>query len=229
MAGLVRVPPPDGTALPIIVIADATGSMAQEDKIDAVNAALRGLIAACARRAEEAAIAIAVIAFGDGEPRIARPPLLAADPTWTDLSAKGGAALAPAITLAAQLVDRHAAAFPVGLRPVLILVSDGHFHDDNGPHPERRDTWLGALARLDARLIGRICDRLAIAIGPDADRDKLDLFVKPASLHSDRLRVIDAGSEEAILDFLRFLPISSDTAMPVEFETLFAPPAPAAG
>jgi uncharacterized protein YegL len=180
------------------MLVDVSGSMAQEGKIEALNFAIRELIAASARAAS-ARILVAVIAFGAGGARIVCPLRSAAEAKWSDLEAEGDTPLAEALSLARATIERDAEAETQMLRPVLVLVSDGR------PTDERQ--WQAALDRLDSSPVAGLADRLALAIGPDADLDFLDRFVKPSFTAAGSSRVVQAGSTSEIVAFFRYLPM----------------------
>jgi uncharacterized protein YegL len=195
------------SVLPVFVIADASGSMAHETKIDALNIAVRELIDACAMSFDEAPTALAVIAFGEGPARVVLPLTAAPDVKWRDLVPNGDSQIGSAIDLARTMIETHANETPDPMRPMLVLACDGSPTDD----------WRAALLRLDG---SAVADRLALAIGPDADLDMLAEFVK-----LDNRRVVQAGCERDILDFFRHLPLRpSGAAQPLDD---FAPPDPA--
>ena len=179
-------------SLPVFVIADASGSMAHEAKIDALNTAIRELIDACAMGFDEAPTAIAVIAFGKGPAWVELPLTDAPTARWRDLVSGGRSQIGSAIDLARTMIETHASETPEPLRPMLVLVSDGSPTDD----------WRSALQRFDASVLAGCADRLALAIGPDADLDMLTEFVK-----LEERRVVQAGCERDILDFFRHLPL----------------------
>jgi uncharacterized protein YegL len=193
---------------PLLILADTSGSMAQEGKISALNRGLRELVAGCAARAEP--VEIAVIAFAD-EARLALPFTPAAAVAWIDLVAGGGTRLAPAFAMAAHLLSALPGADT--MRPLLVLVSDGYPADRDG------DRLPDSLQRIAA-------DRAALAIGPDADIEMLARFVDPDHRGDPRARVLEAGSEQEILRFFSGLPRRLDDVGPAAAEEMPRPTAP---
>lgn len=187
---------------PLLIFADTSGSMTQEGKISAMNRGIRELVAGCADRAEP--VEVAVIAFAD-EARLALPFTPAAAVKWVDLVAGGGTRLAPAFAMAADLLS----ALPVSttLRPLLVLLSDGHPSDVEGD-------------RLPDGLEGVAADRIALAIGPDANIEMLARFVDSADRVNARDHVLEAGSEQEILRFFSGLPSQLDDASPALADTM---------
>lgn len=93
--------------LPVIVLADVSGSMGVDGKIQALNLAMKEMLDAF--KAEDdlrAEIHVSVITFGGGA-RVHLPLGRAADASWTDLSANGATPMGAAFDLArAQVEDR---------------------------------------------------------------------------------------------------------------------------
>src|SRR4051794_20547853 len=76
--------------LPVIVLADVSGSMAGEGKIEALNKSLREMIAGFASEEDfRAEIHLAVIAFG-GQAWVHIPLQPARQVQWQDMQADGG-------------------------------------------------------------------------------------------------------------------------------------------
>ena len=197
--------------LPVFVIADASGSMAHETKIDALNFGIRDLLDASATAFDEAPTAVAVIAFGKEPAHVALPLTAAPSARWRDLVPEGRSPIGSAIDLARTMIEAHANDSPDSLRPMLVLASDGSPTDD----------WRSALQRLDASAIAGCADRMALAIGPDADLDMLAAFVK-----LDNRRLLQAGCERDILDFFRHLQLRPHGGAAQSFDDP-APPDPA--
>jgi uncharacterized protein YegL len=196
----------DPATLPVFVLADTSGSMLQECKIDAVNAGIRHLIADCAALP----VAIAVVTFGDREASLALPLVPAAAARWRDVGAAGRTPLGSALVLTRQLMMQAVAERPNLLRPAAVLLCDGHPTDE----------WMSALQSFDASAPAGSSDRVALAIGADADIDMLELFIRPAPAAIDRrARVLEAGSEQEIVRFFRWLPLRLNDAQSRNLET----------
>jgi uncharacterized protein YegL len=181
--------------LPLVILADTSGSMAQEGKIDALNEGLRDLVRGCAARPGPNEVHVAVIAFGTGGARVVVPFTPADHVSWIELDAGGGTTLGAALLAANRLLDGLAAT-PGLLQPIIVLASDGGATDD----------WAEPLAVLTASATARVAERLALAIGPDADYDMLALFV---SASQDRLeRIVASGLEQDLIDLFRDVPLA---------------------
>lgn len=155
--------------LHFIWIADASGSMASDGKIQSLNNAIRETIPHLRQVAEShpfAQMLVRCIAFSTGVRWHIREPTPVEDLAWKDLRPGGythmGEALQEVATeLSAPSIERRA------LPPALILISDGQPTDD----------FQAGLDTLLRQPWGRQSVRLAIAIGRDADVDVLRQFM----------------------------------------------------
>jgi uncharacterized protein YegL len=177
--------------LHVILLADCSGSMAGP-KIQALNFAVGDMLQhfASFEREQDKRILIRAIAFAD-QPRWHIPEALpAASMTWKALSAvRGGRTnMAPAFRMLAQVLTNDQASR--GLRPVLVLVTDGL------PTDPQADLDA-ALAELLAVPAARDALRIAVAIGDNARSDTLTKFIG-----NSNLPVLVAGDVEHIADQL---------------------------
>jgi uncharacterized protein YegL len=109
---------------------------------------------------------VSIITFGD-QAQLQLPPTAARNVTWTDLTTNGETPLGAAVAVAKQLIEDKEKTPSRAWRPTVILVSDG----------KPTDSWESALA--DFVTVGRSskCDRMAMAIGGEADADMLSRFI----------------------------------------------------
>lgn len=156
--------------LPVIVLADVSGSMSVEGKLDVLDASIELLARDLAERTlEEDPFKLAVIAFGGEEARLVAPPTPVGEVSWAPLSAGGGTPLGSALALARNLLEASSGA-PTA---TLVLATDGR----------PTDAWKPELqALLDCEAGGRAL-RVAIAIGADADGTALRAFVGEERAH----------------------------------------------
>jgi uncharacterized protein YegL len=177
--------------LHVILLADCSGSMTGA-KIQALNFAIGDMLQHFAswEREQEKRILIRAIAFAT-EPRwhIAEPQP-ATHMRWKPLSVVpgGNTNMAPAFRLAAQVLAQDQAS--KGLRPVLVLITDGLPTDADADF----DAGLQALLSVPA---GRDAMRIAVAIGNTAKSEALSKFIGNSSLP-----VLVAGDVEQIADQL---------------------------
>ncbi len=177
--------------LHVILLADCSGSMLGA-KIKALNFAIGDMIQhfAAWEREQEKRILVRAVAFAD-EPRWhIREPMPAATMSWKELSVveRGRTNMAPAFRLVAQALATDQGSR--GLRPVLVLITDGLPTDA----PADFDAGLSELLSVPA---ARDAMRIAVAIGSTARSDALTRFTGNSSLP-----VLVAGDVEQIADQL---------------------------
>lgn len=179
--------------LPVYVLADVSGSMAEAGKIGSLNQGVRELLAALADAGELfAQPQVGVITFGGTSARLHQQLLPAPQVQWRDMSADGMTPMGAAFTVARQQIEDRNVISGRAYRPVLVLVSDG----------QPNDNWEGPLDDLLTSERGSKADRFALAIGPDADRTMLARFT------GSRERVLGAQDAKGILAFFRFVTMS---------------------
>jgi len=117
--------------LPVIILADTSGSMSVDGKIEALNKALKDMIATFASESRlRAELQVSVITFG-GIASL-HLPLTAAHKieSFTQLPADGGTPMGAAFKLAADMIEDQEVIPSRAYKPVVVLVSDGHPTDD---------------------------------------------------------------------------------------------------
>lgn len=178
--------------LHLFILADCSGSMTEQGKIQALNTAVDELLAHLAQAAEEnvhADILVRALAFSTGCVWHVSNPTSPTDLRWPALRAGGTTDLGAALReLAAQLnsppMDQRA--FP----PALVLISDGHPTDD----------VEAGLSAFGKSMWGPKAQRFAVAIGPDADRTMLSRFI-----NDPEIRVLDAWNAQELKDMLQYV------------------------
>lgn len=187
---------PTARPLPVIVLADVSGSMAEGGKIATLNTALREMLSLfVAEDGLRAEIHVAVVTFGDGGARLHQPLAPARTVTWTDLVADGPTPMGAAFDLARSLVEDKAVVPSRAYRPTLILVTDGQ--------PTDGDACTTALSALLQSERASKAHRLALGIGADADHAVLRAFLADPSA-----RVFSAADARQITEFFRFASMS---------------------
>jgi uncharacterized protein YegL len=179
--------------LPVVVLADTSGSMASDGKIQALDTAMREMIDAFAEEdAAQAEIQVAVVTFG-AEARLHLPLTSADKVSWQPIQAAGRTPMGAALDLATDLIEDRSSIPSRAYRPTVILVSDGQPTDD----------WEPRLTRmLGAERAGK-AQRFALAIGADADRDMLAKF-----LADSEGQVFEAHESRQIKTFFRWVTMS---------------------
>lgn len=183
--------------LPVIVLADVSGSMSANGKIDALNDAVSEMIATFAEEDDtRAEIHVSVIAFGGGGASIHKPLRPARETRWEPMSASGRTPMGEAFELARTMVEDRDTVPSRAYRPTLVLVSDGVPTDD----------WRAPLATLLTSERASKATRFAMGIGADADRETLTAF-----LANNEGRVFEAHEAREIKNFFRWVTMSVTT------------------
>lgn len=158
--------------LPVILLLDISGSMAGE-KVAALNMAVREMLDTFgSQSAQEQSIHVSIITFG-GCVHVHTPLTPAAQVKWSDLHADGGTPLGEALSEAKRLIEDRQQIPSRAYRPAVVLVSDG----------QPTDEWQHSLREfIDAGRSSK-CDRMAMAIGADADEKILSEFIA-GTLHT---------------------------------------------
>jgi len=178
--------------LHFIWIADCSGSMSSDAKMQWLNRAIREAIPHMQKVGDEnpnAKVLVRAVSFGSAAKWHIAQETPVGDFKWTDLAAGGDTPMGKALTLVAEqlhippMTDR-------ALPPVLVLISDGQPTDD----------FVGGLKALIAEPWGRKSIRMAIAIGKDANHDVLQEFIG-----NPELSVLDSNNPEALVRHIKFV------------------------
>jgi uncharacterized protein YegL len=182
--------------LPVIILADVSGSMSPEGKIGALNQAIRDMITSFENEEDlRAQIQVAVITFG-GTVKVHLELQPAKAIQWTDMTADGGTPMGEAMSAATVMVEDKGKIPSRAYRPTLVLVSDGQPTDD----------WKAGLDKLLASERAKKSDRFAMAIGADADEAMLVQFTTDPNIG-----VFRANDAAQIRQFFRFVTMSVTT------------------
>ena len=178
--------------LHFIWLADCSGSMGQDGKIQALNNAVREAVPHMQKVADEnpnAHVLVRAVKFSNGAQWHISQPTPVADFKWADLTAGGTTDMGKALTMVAEqlkippMTDR-------ALPPVLVLISDG----------QPTDNFAKGLAALMDQPWGKKAVRIAIAIGEDADLDVLQQFIG----HPE-IQPLQANNPEALVRYIRWV------------------------
>jgi len=188
--------PRDGLAgrpLHFFFIADCSGSMHADGKIQALNQAIREALPHMKKAAEDnpqAQVLVRAVRFSSGASWHVAAPTPIADFTWTDLTAGGVTDLGKALKLVAEEL-RIPPMSQRALPPVIILITDG----------EPTDDWAGGVKALMDQPWGRKAVRLAIAIGDDANPEILQKFI---GMPSSELKPLQANNPECLVQYIKW-------------------------
>src|ERR687894_1324800 len=177
--------------LHFIWIADSSGSMEQDGKIQALNTAIREAVPHMRKVAEDnpnAQVLVRAVRFSNGAQWHISQPVPVADFAWTDLQAEGETDMGKALELVAEQL-RMPPMSERALPPVLVLVSDGQPTDD----------FEAGLRALMDEPWGKKAVRIAISIGRDADAEVLQRFIG-----NTELKPLAANSPEALVRHIKW-------------------------
>lgn len=177
--------------LHFIWIADCSGSMGIDGKIQALNNAIREAIPHMQQVAAEnpnAQVLVRALAFSNGARWHLSQPAPVADFRWNDLKAEGVTDMGKALTMLADQLspdNMPGRALP----PVLVLISDG----------QPTDNFDAGLKLLLDQPWGKKAVRIAIAIGEDADSDVLQKFIG----HPE-FKPLQANNAETLVRYIKW-------------------------
>lgn len=156
---------PKAKPLPVILLLDVSGSMSGE-KIRNLNDAIRDmLITFSDTENSETEIHVAIITFGV-QVKLHQTLASASSIQWKELSASGSTPLGVALEMAKAMIEDKDVVPSRAYRPTVVLVSDGQ--PDSG--------WEEPLDKFISDGRSGKCDRIAMAIGADADAAVLGKF-----------------------------------------------------
>lgn len=186
---------PSARPLPVIVLADVSGSMGVDGKIHALNHAMREMIDTFQDESDlRAEIHVGVVTFG-GQARVHLRIGPASNAAWSDLAASGGTPMGEALDLARAMVEDRNAFSRHPYQPTIVLVSDGQ--------PTPPGSEAEPLRRLlDSERAGKAF-RMALAVGADADHAVLQAF-----LANPEARVYRADEARQIRQFFQLVTMS---------------------
>ncbi len=182
--------------LPVIILADTSGSMGTDGKIQALNTALTDMTRAFAEEDNaRAEIHVAVLTFG-GTAQVHQALEPASKVQLAPLGAEGMTPMGGAFDLARSMVEDTQMIPGRAYMPAIVLISDGQPNDD----------WEPALARLLDSERARKAQRFALGIGADADAAVLQRF-----LADPEAKVYSAADARQIKSFFRWVTMSVTT------------------
>jgi uncharacterized protein YegL len=178
--------------LHFIWIADCSGSMKEDGKIQALNMAIREAIPHMQKVADEnpnAEVLVRAIKFSSGAQWHISQPTKVEDFKWEDLKAGGVTDMGKAFSMIAEqlkippMTER-------ALPPVLVLISDG----------QPTDSYERGLQELMDQPWGTKAVRIAIAIGADADYDVLQKFIGHVEI-----KPLQANNPESLVNYIKWV------------------------
>jgi uncharacterized protein YegL len=178
--------------LHFIWMADCSGSMDVDGKIQSLNTAIKEAIPNMQAVADEnpnAKVLVRAVKFSSGAQWHVSQPTEVAEFRWEDLTAEGVTDMGKALTMVAEQL-RIPPMTERALPPVLVLISDGQPTDD----------YVSGLKALMDEPWGRKAVRIAIAIGEDADTEVLQRFIG-----NPELKPLQANNPEALVKYIKWV------------------------
>ncbi len=189
--------------MPVIILADISGSMSVDGKIETLNRAIAEMIASFAQEEDvRAEIHVAVVTFGKDGAKIHLPLQIASQIQWTDMEAVGSTPMADAFELVTKIVEDKNQIASRDYHPTIVLVSDGQPTDERG---HLTDNWKQALQQLLNSPRASKALRLSMAIGADADYEVLEEFLPG---QQQDIPVFRADEASQIRQFFRWVTIT---------------------
>jgi len=183
---------PTAKPLPVVLILDVSGSM-HGTKLQNLNAAVKDMLETFrGTENSEIEIHVAIIVFG-AEVKLHQALASASAIKWHDLSASGGTPLGTAFTMAKAMIEDKDVMPSRAYRPTVVLVSDGMPTDD----------WEEPLRAFISDGRSAKCDRMAMAIGADADEVVLGKFNE-----GTKNSLFYAENAKQLRDFFKFFTMS---------------------
>ncbi len=183
---------PTAKPLPVVLLLDVSGSM-HGDKIQNLNKAVKDMLDTFrSTENSETEIHVAAITFG-ANVALHQSLASASNITWQDLSASGFTPLGSALKMAKAMFEDKDVVPSRAYRPTVVLISDG----------QPNDAWQQPLDEFINKGRSSKCDRMAMAIGADADEAVLGKFIA-----GTKNPLFYAQDAKQLRDFFTFLTMS---------------------
>lgn len=194
MSGIKNLVIQEARPLPVIILADTSGSMCADNNIGILNIAIREMIDSLSNEGSlRAEVYIAVITFGKGGAHAHLPFNKASSISWNDLEANGTTPMGEAFMMAQALIENKEIISKRSYTPTIVLLSDGKPTDD---YEEPLHNLLSSPRAAKAF-------RMAMSIGANDDQEVLEEF-----LGDSDLPVFQANEARQIQKFFRFVTMS---------------------
>lgn len=158
--------------LPVVLLLDTSSSMnagGEQSKITELDSAVRDMIKDFANEEQlETEIQVSVITFGYNGVQLALPYTNASKVEMKKLEAQGNTPMGMALRMAKDMIEDKETTPSRAYRPLVILCSDGAPNDD----------WEGPMDNFIKDGRSSKCDRMAMAIGSDANETVLKRFIE---------------------------------------------------
>lgn len=158
--------------LPVVLLLDISSSMnagGEQSKIAELDSAVHDMIKDFAHEEQlETEIQVSVITFGYDGVKLALPYTNASKVEMKKLEAQGNTPMGTALRMAKDMIEDKETTPSRAYRPLVILCSDGAPNDD----------WEAPMDNFIKDGRSSKCDRMAMAIGSDANEAVLKRFIE---------------------------------------------------
>lgn len=158
--------------LPVVLLLDTSSSMnagGEQSKIAELDSAVRDMIKDFAHEEQlETEIQVSVITFGYDGVKLVLPYTNASKVEMKKLEAQGNTPMGTALRMAKDMIEDKETTPSRAYRPLVILCSDGAPNDD----------WEAPMDNFIKDGRSSKCDRMAMAIGSDANEAVLKRFIE---------------------------------------------------
>lgn len=158
--------------LPVVLLLDTSSSMnagGEQSKIAELDSAVREMIKDFAHEEQlETEIQVSVITFGYEGVKLTLPYTNASKVQMKKLEAQGNTPMGTALRMAKDMIEDKETTPSRAYRPLVILCSDGEPNDD----------WQEPMDKFIKDGRSSKCDRMAMAIGSDANEAVLKRFIE---------------------------------------------------
>ena len=179
--------------LPVIILADISGSMHGE-KMDVLNNSIKEMINSFSEMDEgRAEIQLAVITFGNNSAELHQELKPATEIKWEVMSAGGRTPMGAAFEKVTDMIEDREVISGRAYAPTVVLLSDGI----------PTDNWQEGLEKLHNSNRAKKAMRLAMIIGNEGGKDVLQKFID-----DDEMQVFEANQTREIQKFFRFVTMS---------------------
>jgi len=165
-------------------------------KMDVLNESVEKMLSVFSKEEKmDTEILVSIITFGD-DANLVFSPIKASDVVFEKLIADGETSMGAALTMAKEMIEDRSITPSRAYRPTIILVSDG----------QPNDNWEQSLDDFISSGRSQKCDRMALAIGKDADKIVLEKFIEGAD-HN----LFYSDDAEKISEFFKYVTMSVTT------------------
>ena len=196
----------DERPLPVFILADVSGSMSENGKIEMLNNALREMIASLAQIEDiRGVFQVGIVTFGETV-KIHQPLTNVNNIVLEEMEANGSTPMGEAFETVAKLIEDKSVVSSRAYAPTIVLVSDGQPTDIDIEEAAYEDyiEWDSLKKLINQQSRASKCLRLAMGIGDDADIDMLKAFVNNPSVP-----VIQSKHAAGIANFFKWVTMST--------------------